>query len=277
MRTLPFILATITFLFSLYTSQAQVSQNPQIRQPELQSATSQTSSLANPNKRQYGGYYVGAGVRTFQVTPSTWSLIYVDHSPAQDWFSGSRELNAREYAPTIRLGVNWGKMRGKHVEIGGNFALGHSNYNALQLGLGLNLGKKWIFRPVVAGEFGFAGFKVGTLQNTSTYVQVHDSYFYDEQVNIKLVSWRANFTPRIDIGLISRKGTQVFASVGYSLNVLATGTSLQFRGENAEGDIIKATEGIGASNVSLYRNEAPANGKLPFDMDGYFASLTIGF
>lgn len=275
MRSIQLIIALLTCLLTVSLSQAQT------LVPDSASAAPPPSDSLSAdlllNRRAYSGYFTSVGARTFLVTASHWGLDYLDHSPTTDRFSGERTLKARAYAPTIRAGVHWGKLRGSHVELGGNFALGHSNYNALQVGLGLNLAKRFVFRPVVAGEFGFAGFKLGSLRNHSSYVQVDDTRFYDDLINIKLVSWRANVTPRLDIGLINRQGTQVYASLGYTLNVLATRSLLQFRGQDAEGESVTAYESIDAPNVSLRQNGERANGQLPFDLDGYFASLTIGF
>ncbi len=244
-------------------------------------STPATDTISFPlsKNKWYTGFFFTFGQLPVIVGENTWTLSYLDDSPSRDYFYGEKTTKAREVAYFGGIGYHSGIRAGGHFEISGKFMLSDVSRNVGSIGLGYNLLRPIIFRPVVSLEIGSIGFDMGSILNNSLYIQVNDQLFYSNSVPIRVVAWQAAVAPRIDIGipLSKSKDFQLLGSLGYNYTLRTLTPSLKFSGEDEAGESVREYENLYGSNVAFQRNGEPFVGKLPFETNGVFWYLTLSF
>ncbi|EON76340.1 hypothetical protein ADIS_3468 [Lunatimonas lonarensis] len=237
---------------------------------------------ANPN--DYSGYYIGVGGRSTNIESVLISLNYVDESPSRDSFSGEKTLKEQEFGISFDFGLQYGNLRGYHMEFGGSGITGSVNFLAFHIGYGNNfaLGAtgKTIIRPVLGLEFGRAKSPMGKIVNNDTYIRVNQTDFYSDEVAIKIISNQGTIKPRVDLCFPAKRvdNHSLFSlSLGYSYNIYSNEPMIKFTGTNSAGESVRAKENLEDDNVDFRMDGARSTEKLPFNLNGPFVGFSYKF
>lgn len=236
----------------------------------------------DPN--EYSGYYIGIGSRSTNIESALMALNYVDESPSMDSFSGEKTIKEQDYGIAFDFGVQFGNLRGYHIELGGSGITGSVNFLAFHMAYGYNFAlgatNKVIFRPVLGIEFGRAKAPMGDITNNDEYIRVNDTDFYSDNVGIKIISNQGTVKPRFDFAFpFNKKEGHSILSVtaGYSYNIYSNEPMIKFAGDNGSGESLRAKEKLDETNVDFSLNGARSTEKLPFNLNGPFVGIGFKF
>ena len=101
--------------------------------------------------------------------------------------------------------------------------------------------------------FGVANKNIGKLQNNTGYIQVNDTKFYDDEVEVSFQNIWFGLKPSLFAMFNPTSTFHVFANVGYSLN--ASLLNIGFSGEGeVENENTSASENLDADNLTFIIN-----------------------
>lgn len=257
---------TFTVLFSLFTLLG------------LSQSTGNLPSLSNG----WTKFYIGATVEPLSISSTNIQFTYIDESPTVDPLVATVELSSGQIAYGLNIGIEYSYNSGITWNFDGTFTTNSgNNLSGANLGLGyrFNLSERLFVTPMVKIGLGNGNFKLGDIQNISSYIQVNDTQFYSEEVKVKLRDQYGYVAPGLQLFLpIGDKwGIQASGSYKYGFN---RGEKISFKGygDTEMSESAKAKEDISADNVFFYldgeriRNEAQL-----IDFGGFKGEISLVF
>ncbi|MCO6493231.1 MAG: hypothetical protein J5I98_32725 [Phaeodactylibacter sp.] len=233
-------LFSLTALFSLLAVEACAQQ------------TSGALSLANG----WGKFYIGATVEPLAISSTDIQFTYIDESPSVDPLVADVSLNSGKIAYGLNVGMEFSYPSGITWSFDGTFTTNAgNNLSGANLGLGyrFKLSDRFFVIPVANAGIGNGNFKLGDIQNISTYIQVNETQFYSKEVNVKLRDQYGYVAPGLNVFIpVNNKwGIQFGGSYKYAFN---RGEKISFRGysDSDESERAKDQEKLSEDNVHFY-------------------------
>ena len=194
------------------------------------------------------------GQKPFIVNELDISLTYLDESPSPDYFTTNFSLEPSSTVFYFSVGAMQDNFREKHL-IGLKFDMFYKGMFGFNFdfygGYMLNIGDRFKFGPKLDVTFlGIANKKIGEIQNNTGYIQVNDTRFYDEEVDVSFQNIWFGLKPSLFTSLKFNRSFSVYANVGYSLN--ASLVNINFKGDaNDDNENTSASENLNAENLTF--------------------------
>jgi|GEM_PF-6572730 len=194
-------------------------------------------------------------------------FAYIDESPSRDNMHGLVTVKEGKRAMGIRLAIEGIWSEKFYGNLGFDIAGGKGAWNySLCLGGGYVFQVADKFRVIPHIDFGIGAgrLSLGSLENNSVYIQVNNTTFYDQYVEVALENSFSFFQP----GVIGR--VQIAEDIGLDIAIdyrmAKTGKGkVSFSGNDENDEGTSAREELSVNNLYLnYYNDA-ANGIPPPD------------
>lgn len=214
--------------------------------------TSGEVSLSNG----WGKFYIGATVEPLSISSTNIQFTYIDESPTVDPLVANVDLNSGKIAYGLNLGMEFSYPSGITWSFDGTFTTNAgNNLSGANLGLGyrIKLSGRFFLVPVANVGIGNGNFKLGDIQNISTYIQVNETQFYSKEVQVKLRDQYGYVAPGLNlfVPVNDKWGIQLGGSYKYAFN---RGEKISFKGylDAEESERAKDKETLSENNVFFY-------------------------
>ena len=223
------------------------------------------------------------GTKPLLINELDVTLSYIDESPSPDYFTTDFSLNSSKSVNYFSIGFMQDNFKEKFL-----MGLKADMFFKQMFGFNLDLYGGYLieiseifkFGPKVDFTlFGIANKNIGELQNNTGYIQVNDTKFYDNEVNVSFQNIWFGLKPSFLAMIKPTRAIHFFANIGYSLN--ASLVNIGFRGEGVvENENTSASENLGADNLTFTINhpsgiEDPKK-EVKFGFNGLNYSFGVG-
>jgi len=204
----------------------------------------------------WGGYFVNFMVEPLSMPSSNIQFTYFDESPTVDPLIADININSAQRAYGVSLGLEFSHLSGITWNVGGSFTtMSGNNLATFNLGMGyrISLWDKFFLVPMASVGFGNGNFELGSITNISSYVQVNDTQFFSEQVDVKLRDRYGYVAPGLNIVVPVSKKVSIRVGVNYKY-AFNRGEEIRFRGytDSAESESAREDEKLSEDNVYFY-------------------------
>lgn len=216
-----------------------------------------SSILASAQSKDFNLWLnMGVGSRLLDTEPGIITTSYIDDSPSRDTF---------ESMVTVK---DQYKRLGLHFEIGyaHPFNLSHSlivdfavrKPNLWLFGYSLGFNQKFrvgndskiIVRPSIAAMLGAINFNLGKIQNNSSYIQIGNEQYFDDELNVALLQDIFVYGPQLGLFYIFPNEIGVSCNIAYDFNYERGQPQLSFSSSNTSNNSETAPND-GNSRVNL--------------------------
>jgi len=224
--------------------------------------------------KKYRSVFLGFGPRSLNTEPGSIFTSFVDDSPSMDNFTGTFNVEDSYSRVGFILGYKSVRYNGLSHKFMFDIALGQHQGGLFTYALGYNFsrainGKILSINPSIFGGFGNYGFEIGAIENNAGYIQIKDQQFYEQSLDLELVSQLFVFGPEININYTLNDHFEIWVNAAYDFASNNMLPQLRFQSEN-EGS---AEVNIDSTNPYVtYNNEQIES--LPYDASGM--RFTVG-
>lgn len=238
-----------------------------------------STSIYCQDAEKYRSVYFGAGPRILNTDPGTISTTFTDNSPSMDFFQGDFNVEDSYTRVGIQLGYKWGRYNGLSHSIGVDFSLGSNSGGVVAYSIGwsktIGLGDSWLtFRPALFGGFANYGFGIGQIDNNAGYIQIGNTEYYDDYLDMELKSQAGVFGPELDIVLGILDNIDVWLIANYDIGTSNARPELVFSSPDAEGGS-STVEIDGDNPLVTYNGEQITS--LPYSVSGLRLTLGVSY
>lgn len=226
---------------------------------------------AKTEYEKYRAITLGFGSRFIATDPGTLVTSFTDNSPAPDDLMTTTEVDDGYMGIGISIGYKFGRYSGLSHDIDLDLTLGSAGSGLMATyGLGWNFpmdigDKELLIRPSIYGGFGGFGFEVGEMENNTGFIQIGETQYNEQALDVALQSSVLVYGPAVDFVYRVLDRVDVFLSAHYDI-----GSS------NKDGEIIFSSQVEDSKESRLKLNgENPKviyNGEetttLPYDISG---------
>ena len=170
--------------------------------------------------QKYRSFFLGVGPRFLNTDPGTISTTFVDDSPSMDSFNSDFEIEDGYTQVGINFGYKFGRYRGLSHDI--LFDISASNNYQIIFGysLGWNFlfdanGKDIVVRPALQAFGSNQVFQIGQIQNNAAYIQIDDTQYFEDELNLELRAELLAISPRLDITYVFADRFDCFLKMAY--------------------------------------------------------------
>jgi len=199
-----------------------------------------------------GGY---AGVTPLKKDPGNLIIHYVDESPSADNMSSEVPVKGSSLAFQMGFSIDAQFPAGGFARIGIEGALADVKEFEALFGVGYehSWGDKFAVRILGKLSYGSAWLKLGDLYQNDVFIEVNNTRFYSESVNIDLSRRQLVGGPELELvfPLPNYKSTQIVLNAGYQFGLNISTPHLRFTGSDINNEEATASESITADNVLL--------------------------
>lgn len=215
------------------------------------------TNSSNPTYRLYG--QVGTSP---SVTNSGALLIsYVDESPSQDNLTNEVLISRKKRGFNIGGGADVEFQSGIFARLGLNGLLGEVKSFEVNFGVGFtrSFSEKFEMRFLGNLSYGSAWVKLGDLYQNDLFIEVNNTRFYSNSVEIDLSRKHFVGSPEVEFVFPFKQNRLIefVIGVGYQFSINVNRANLQFSGYDIYDQEVSAQESVNANNVSLYLNDQP--------------------
>ncbi|MEL7422445.1 MAG: hypothetical protein AAFN81_05610 [Bacteroidota bacterium] len=234
--------------------------------------------------QKYRSLFIGLGPRFLDTDPGTISTTFVDDSPSMDSFNSDFEIKDRYTQVGINFGYKFGRYRGLSHDI--LFDISASNNYQIIFGysLGWNFlldvnGKDIVVRPALQAFGSNQVFQIGQIQNNAAFIQIDDTRYFEDELNLELRAELLAISPRLDITYVFADRWDCFLKMAYDFPRENTNPRLDFsvpsnlRTDDSPTD---STVDIDGDNP-LVRYNGEKLESLPYNPGGLRLTLGISF
>lgn len=223
---------------------------------------------------KYRELSIGIGPRTLSTTPGVISTNFTDNSPAQDVFMGTFDVEESYSRMGLHVGYNWGRYNGLSHKVLVDFALGDQFAGIFNYGIGWNISKAMgskilNINPGIFAGFGNYGFGIGDIENSSVFIQIGQTQYFDDKLDITLTSQVFLYGPECSIDVDLSDHIRLWVNAAYDIASSNNKPKLTFKGSEAQSEL----ETNDTNPRVTYNGELVES--LPYDPSGI--RLTVGF
>lgn len=227
-----------------------------------QQSSDQETTWANG----WGSYFISFMAEPLSMPATNIQFTYYDESPSVDPLVADININSAQLAYGVNLGLEFSHLSGLTWNVGGSFTTrSGNNLSTFKVGMGyrVSLWDKFFLIPIANVGFGNGNFELGDITNISNYIQVNDTQFFSEEVNVKLRDMYGYVAPGLNVVVPINKKIGIRAGVSYKY-VFNRGEEIRFKGytDSGETESAREDEKLSEDNVYFYlggeriRNEA---------------------
>ncbi len=216
------------------------------------------------------------GPRTLNTDPGTIVTSFLDESPAPDFFSANTMVADKYSSFGLQLDYSWRRYKGLSHSLFVDLSLGENFGGLFEYSIGWSipvaLGNSFlIVRPNIGLGFGNYGFKLGSIENRTGYIQVDETIFQEKLVPITLKSQVFLYSPQLDLRYTLSSNFHITAQVSYDVASGNSNPKLYFEGESSS-----AEKKIDTDNPSVIFNGEKIT-SLPYKAGGIRLSLGAAY
>ena len=236
------------------------------------------------NPFDFSGLVLYLGTRPTVIPTAIIQLDYTDESPSRDNFSTVKSMTSINSSLSAEAGFSFGKRYRLNHEILFGVSLSEDAFRMYgTYGLGYNLSflqDRFVLRPVANIAWGVTHFQLGEMENNAEYIEINDTRYYDDELNVILASRQFFASGRMELLVKITDNLGLSANVGYQQSLTNSKPFLKFIGRDTdqhdEEQRVAEKEKLSEANVSLELDNEGID-KIPLDLDGLFYGLGIYF
>lgn len=228
---------------------------------------------------QYVNIY--GGVKPLNFKSTNVKLSYYDESPAPDYFYTDIDLSS-SLIYNAGVSVDGFKHQNSiYYDLGANLFIGNKYFGGdvnVSIGYPLYITKKKTitFLPAFSAGYGLSDRDLGTLINTTGYIQVNETKFQNyTNVDVKLRRAYIGLRPGFNMLFDLSKKLQVRLNASYLYSIY-TVNQVSFSGTNNSGEATSDSEDFDAPNVDFIVDGSSSKDS-PVDIRGFEFRLGFAF
>ncbi len=225
---------------------------------------------------RYRSLGIKFGPRTLNTDPGIIVTSFLDESPAPDFFSANTIVEDSYNSFGLQIDYSWRRYSGLSHSLFVDLSLGENFGGLFEYSIGWSipvaLGSKFlIVRPNIGLGFGNYGFGLGSIENTTGYIQVGESIFEEAELPITLKSQILVFSPQVDLRYTLSPNFHITGQISYDSASGNSNPKLVF-----EGDGGTAEKEIDTDNPSVTFNGEKIT-SLPYKAGGLRLSIGAAY
>ncbi len=234
-------------------------------------------SISAQSTDKYRAVSLGFGPRIINTDPGIISTSFTDNSPSMDMFVDDFTVEDSYTKIGVNVGYKWGRYNGLSQSVGLDITAGEHQRGSFYYSIGwtktIELSNGWLsIRPAIYGGFSNQSFDLGQIENNAGYIQIGETQYYDNYLDISLKTQSGLYGPEIGVVYNSFEFLEFWATASYDLASSNARPKLIFMSPAEEGgtstlDLEKAT-----SATITYNGEEVTS--LPYSTKGL--RLTVG-
>jgi hypothetical protein len=226
-------------------------------------------------------YYRSVGIkfgpRWLNTDPGTINTMFADDSPATDFFNSSYDVKDNYFGLGIQLDYSWRRYNGLSHSIFVDLNVGENFGGLFEYSIGWSftrdVGRFLSIRPNIGLGFGNYGFKIGQIENRTGYIQVNETIFDDDFVDITLVSQVFLISPQLDVRYGLTENIFVTGQLSFDISSADSNAELRFKSPSGDGEATRKIEG---DNPKVTLNDKKLT-SLPYNAGGLRVSFGISY
>lgn len=229
---------------------------------------------------------ISMGHRNLVTDANSFSFTYTDESPSPDAMTISDvKINGGGSGFALGAAIESDSRKRHHLEGFAEYQFGAISlfYAGIGAGYNQNIGEKLCIRPKVQAGYARSILDVGELHNESVYIQINETQFYDDKLDVKAKAHNLATTPQLEVFYRLNKKMHISLTGGYQFVKSLGKPYVEFEStENSDSnddgsnDAESETENLDESNLYFTIDGKEVN-KLPFSASGMSLNLSVGF
>lgn len=234
--------------------------------------------------QKYRSIFLGIGPRFLNTDPGTIVTNFVDDSPSMDAFNSTFDVKDGYFQLGVNFGYKFGRYRGLSHDILLDVSTS-ANYSAkFAYSIGWNFlfekgDKNLVVRPALQAVAGNQVFAIGQIENNASYIQIGQTQYYEDALDVELRSESFFLAPRVDVSYIFAERWDVFFKAALDLAASNSNPRLGFdvpEDLRTEESPSSSSRSIDGDNPQVFF-EGEKLESLPYKTSGLRVSIGISY
>lgn len=251
--------------------------------PTSSSTTEQQPTLGSTNEYDdviETPIVFNVGVTQMGVSAKTFDFFFIDDSPAPDSVEVlNQDFGAGGLSYIIGVGLETPIHKPVHFGFHLEYQTGAIQYfkAGIQGGYNVRIGKKFAITPHLNLSYGRSDFEIGTIENTTGYIEIGDSEFRGDELEVSVKSHSVVAIPELALTIRPASKYQISLAAGYQFAFDIGEPFVSFYSPDGDnGEPFLEDREINPNNTYFRIDGKPVK-KLPFDKHGLRFEARFGW